>query len=125
MTKIGKKPVETWYRVTYMWSVRVTQVQVERHTDSNVWIGGRRRHRYTNEEWYCPTWEEARDSIRERAAKETEKITQDIAQMLERTKKNADMVDQINRWKNMNRHCVQFGFWGEKLEVKFEDEEAT
>lgn len=41
------------------WSNQIAPVQVEKFTDSSVWIRERRHARRTTAEIYAPTWDEA------------------------------------------------------------------
>jgi hypothetical protein len=49
----------TWYEAVPYMTNPIMAVQVERHSDSCVWIGGRRRSR----DCFFQTWEEARDAL--------------------------------------------------------------
>jgi hypothetical protein len=55
----------TWYKISKV-SVRIEAVDVERHTDSCVYVRGRQFKRYTSYDCYFQTWEEARSRLVER-----------------------------------------------------------
>jgi hypothetical protein len=40
------------------WTNEIVPVQVEKFTDSSVWVDGRRRARRTTSEIHAPTWDE-------------------------------------------------------------------
>ena len=58
---------ETWYRLQRWAIAEITPVEVERHTESSVWIKGRRNARTTAWDSYFRTWEAARDCLLKRA----------------------------------------------------------
>lgn len=56
---------ETWFRVWLSFH-EIRPFQVEKFTDSSVWIGGRRNVRLTNHMSYFPTWDEAHTHLLQR-----------------------------------------------------------
>jgi hypothetical protein len=73
---------ETWFR-TGGWKQLIEPVQVERHTDQSVWIGGKRRARTTfsysdGEEGIFPTWTEARDQLLANAQSKVESLRRQL-----------------------------------------------
>ena len=51
--------MKTWYRASNWGSPDIVPVQVERESDSSVWIKGRVHRKYSNSEEYFTTWEKA------------------------------------------------------------------
>ena len=62
---------EIWYQ-TSKYKPTITPVTVERHTQSSVWIGGRRHAQVS--EWHrvFPTWEAAKAHLMDRAEQRLE-----------------------------------------------------
>lgn len=50
------------YRSVYS-APRIDAVEIEKFSDSSVWVEGRRRARISTYDCYFPTWEEARDIL--------------------------------------------------------------
>lgn len=54
---------ETWYRIYPALGARIDSVQIDRATDSFVWLKGVKNARHTLWCSYYPTWEEARTAL--------------------------------------------------------------
>jgi hypothetical protein len=52
--------MSTWYRSRWQ---AIDPVEVERETDSSVFINGRRHNKITSYECYFPTWEAAKEHL--------------------------------------------------------------
>jgi hypothetical protein len=66
-----KEKIMIKYR-TLKWSSKIEPVEVERETDSSVWIKGQRNSKITEYHCYHDTWQEAKDTLLNRAS---DKIT--------------------------------------------------
>lgn len=54
---------QEWWLAKYRWDVKISPAQVQRHTDSSVWIDGARRARASDDETYFATRQEAFDCV--------------------------------------------------------------
>lgn len=62
---------EIWYK-TSSWGERITSVEIERYSDTSVWISGKRRARVAEYAAYFPTWQAAKDYLLARAERKLE-----------------------------------------------------
>lgn len=89
--------MSTWYEVS-KWNYRgppITPVEVQRNSDSSVWIDGRRAAITSECSRYFPTWEEAKAHLVDRETKSVEykrsalaKAESDLAAALKLEKPN-------------------------------------
>ena len=56
---IKYKAIPSWFNI----GAKITPVEVERETESSVWVKGRRSKKRTDFENYYDTWEQARDAF--------------------------------------------------------------
>jgi hypothetical protein len=57
----------TWYRIRWE---QITPVQVERSTQTSIWMDGHRESRASNYTSYFPSWEEARNYLLDKTERE-------------------------------------------------------
>lgn len=82
--------METFYRVGKA-SIRIEPVQVERHSDAFVFIGGHQHRRHTSYDCYFITWEGAKRHLIERYRQEV----QNAEALLRHAKNNFDEATRL------------------------------
>lgn len=90
---------ETWFEVTSLqWGPSIRAVQVERSTESSVWINGRRSSRSSSYSRYFPTWDEAVEVVRRRM-----KITLGLIEgNLDTWRRALDRLDEADQGENFD-----------------------
>lgn len=67
----------TWYRAWPTFN-EIVPVDVDKATDSSVWIGGRRLARATDHQSYFPTWDEAHAHLLQRAQEDLDRARRSL-----------------------------------------------
>lgn len=62
------------------WRGRIKTVEVERETESSVWINGRRNAKLNNYKNYFDTWEEAHSYLMEKAQRKVNEARKSLEQ---------------------------------------------
>lgn len=85
--------IKKYKTCNWLWNPSITEVEIEKETESSVWVNGNRQSKSTTGSSWFDTWQEGHDHIKRIADESRESVVDDLRRIDECLKKIAKIKE--------------------------------